>query len=115
MARYDIDKQPQLNELAPMIVAAQDELSALCNGKRFRMSIPVEDTDSDMVIGDALRHSLAFVRAALGATTGANAVDPPAEGRERGLRATEALSSPTIATPPAPQDARGERILEMED
>lgn len=67
MARYDIDKKPEsLDELEPMIEAAQAELSALCHGKRFRMSIPVEAEDSDMVIGDALRHSLAFVRAALG-------------------------------------------------
>jgi hypothetical protein len=104
MARYDIDKQPQLNELAPMIVAAQEELSALCNGKRFRMSIPVEDSDSDMVIGDALRHSLAFVRAALGVTTDANAVDPVPEKGTDGLRAPQPLSSPTVPTPPAPQD-----------
>lgn len=66
MAKYDMDRKPEsLSELEPMILAAQEELKALCNGKRFRMSVPVDDTDSDMVIGDALRHSLAFVRAAL--------------------------------------------------
>lgn len=66
MARYSMDKQPaSLNDLEPMILAAQVELNALCQGKRFRMSIPVQDDDSDMAIGDALRHSLAFVRAAL--------------------------------------------------
>lgn len=76
--RYDIDKKPEsLAELEPMILAAQEELSALCNGKKFRMSIPVDDTDSDMRIGDALRHSLAFVRAALAAAPAA-APAPPA-------------------------------------
>lgn len=65
MARYDIDKKPHsLDELSALIVAAQKELSDLCNGKRFRMTIPVEDTDSDVMIGDALRHSLALVRSA---------------------------------------------------
>jgi hypothetical protein len=105
MARYDIDKRPQsLAELAPMILAAQRELSALCNGKRFRMSIPVDDADSDMVIGDALRHSLAFVRASLGAVTGEDyAVDPAPETGTDGLRATEPLSSPTVA-PPQPAE-----------
>ncbi len=66
MARYVIGREPEtLSELEPMIVAAQKELVALCDGKRFRMSIPVDDADSDIVIGDALRHALAFVRAAL--------------------------------------------------
>lgn len=66
MSKYDPNKEPSsLAELEPLILAAQAELSALCNGKKFRMSIPVQDDDSDMVIGDALRHSLAFVKAAL--------------------------------------------------
>jgi hypothetical protein len=43
----------------------------------------------------------------LGATTDANAVDPPAEGRERGLRATKESDPPPEITPPAPQDERG--------
>jgi hypothetical protein len=82
MSRYDIDKKPQsLAELEPMILAAQAELSAICNGKRWRMSIPVQDDDSDMVIGDALRHSLAFVRAVL---------QPQSEDAERIARLDQA-------------------------
>lgn len=82
MSRYNPDKKPEsLAALAPLILAAQAELSALCNGKRFRMSIPVDDADSDMVIGDALRHALAFVHAALSASRTPNeptpALEPP--------------------------------------
>lgn len=36
------------------VKAAYDELSALCHGKQFRMSIPMRDTDSDIVIGIGL-------------------------------------------------------------
>jgi hypothetical protein len=64
--RYDIDKKPEsLADIVALIERAHEELSALCKGKRFRMSVPVDDADSDMVIGDALRHSLAFFKAAL--------------------------------------------------
>lgn len=79
MPRYDIDRKPEsLAELEPMILLAQEELSALCHGKRFRMSVPVDSEDSDMVIGDALRHSLAFVRAALGKAPSGSKEAPPA-------------------------------------
>jgi hypothetical protein len=84
MARYVVGREPEtLAELEPMIVAAQNELSALCEGKRFRMSIPVEDTDSDMVIGDALRHALAFVRAVLDKKTSVTPAPPSAPTPEQ--------------------------------
>jgi hypothetical protein len=34
--------------------AAIAELNRLCNGEPFKMSIPVQDTDSDQIIGAAL-------------------------------------------------------------
>ena len=52
-----------VDELLALLAQAHTEVSALCNGKRWRMSIPVEHDDSDMVIGDALRHAAAFVKA----------------------------------------------------
>lgn len=45
------------NEAATIRAAlgkAVHELNELCNRKPFRMSIPVKDTDSDQVIGEAL-------------------------------------------------------------
>jgi len=35
--------------------AASAELQRLCEGKRFRMSIPVQPDDSDVILGDALQ------------------------------------------------------------
>ena len=35
--------------------AASAELQRLCEGKRFRMSIPAQPDDSDVVLGDALQ------------------------------------------------------------
>ena len=35
--------------------AAREELSRLCHGGRFRMSIPVQPDDSDVILGDALQ------------------------------------------------------------
>lgn len=43
-----------MKKLMQQIEAAQNELSELCKGKQFRMSIPVQETDSDVVIGSAL-------------------------------------------------------------
>jgi hypothetical protein len=63
MSRYEQKENVSLDGLLALIDAAQEELSALCKGKKFRMTIPVEHDDSDMVIGDALRHAQAFVRA----------------------------------------------------
>lgn len=41
---------------------AHDELSRLCKGKQFRMSIPVQHDDSDIVIGDGLRAGREYAR-----------------------------------------------------
>lgn len=35
--------------------AAREELSRLCHGGRFHMSIPVQPDDSDVILGDALQ------------------------------------------------------------
>ena len=35
---------------------ARKEVSALCNGKSWRMCVPVEDADSDMVLCKAIDH-----------------------------------------------------------
>lgn len=35
--------------------AAREELSRLCHGGRFRMSIPAQPDDSDVILGDALQ------------------------------------------------------------
>ena len=35
--------------------AASAELQRLCEGKRFRMSIPAQPDDSDVILGDALQ------------------------------------------------------------
>jgi hypothetical protein len=41
-------------ELKDKIEAAQNEVSELCKGKRFKMSIPVQETDTDVIISGAL-------------------------------------------------------------
>jgi len=43
-----------MKKLMQQIEAAQNELSELCKGKQFKMSIPVHQTDSDVIIGNAL-------------------------------------------------------------
>lgn len=66
MTRY-VETQAEdvsYESLLGMLQRAQEELTRLCHGKRFRMSVPVEHDDSDMVIGDALRHAEAFIKAA---------------------------------------------------
>jgi len=35
--------------------AAREELSRLCHGGRFRMTIPAQPDDSDVILGDALQ------------------------------------------------------------
>jgi hypothetical protein len=42
-------------ELKAKIEKAWDELNALCQGKKFRMCIPVQPDDTDRVIGEGLR------------------------------------------------------------
>jgi hypothetical protein len=45
----------RLDALKARVVAAQQEVYALCEGKhRWTMTVPVQPTDSDEVIGDAL-------------------------------------------------------------
>lgn len=41
--------------------AANAELQRLCEGKRFRMSIPVQPDDSDVVLWDALQALKALI------------------------------------------------------
>jgi hypothetical protein len=38
----------------PVVAAAINEIDLLCKGKQWRMSIPVQDTDSDVVISSAI-------------------------------------------------------------
>ena len=45
---------PDLDDIALMTWDADNELRRLCGGKRFRMCIPVQPDDSDLVIGRAL-------------------------------------------------------------
>lgn len=54
----------KLDALRLMIEAAHDEVSAICKGKQWRMCIPVHPTDSDAVIGGALRKSLKLLAVA---------------------------------------------------
>lgn len=42
---------------------AHHEVSALCHGKRFRMCIPVQPDDSDIVLSEALRDSERMIEA----------------------------------------------------
>lgn len=44
-----------LDELQKLCDEAHDEVSAICKGKQWRMCIPVHPTDSDALIGGALR------------------------------------------------------------
>jgi hypothetical protein len=45
-----------LDAIKTRLEAARTELSALCHGKRWQMTIPARpDDDSDLVIGAALR------------------------------------------------------------
>ncbi len=56
----------QWTELEKLAKAADDEVCALAEGKRkWTMSIPVQSTDSDILISDALRkipHLIALAR-----------------------------------------------------
>lgn len=46
--------RPKIEDAEAVIKAAEEMLSALCHGKRFEMTIPVQETDPDIVIGNAL-------------------------------------------------------------
>ncbi len=49
------EQDRDMAEVIAKIEKAMDEVSALCNGKKWRMCIPAErDSDSDLVIDDAL-------------------------------------------------------------
>jgi hypothetical protein len=64
MSRHVISDEPvSLDRLVEMLEQAAAEVSALCHGKRWRMCVPVDSDDSDIVIGDALRHARAFIAA----------------------------------------------------
>ncbi len=57
MSRYIIRKEREpftVADALAMIELARKEVSALCDGKKFRMCIPVEHDDSDVTIADAL-------------------------------------------------------------
>lgn len=41
--------------------AAREELSRLCHGGRFRMTIPVQPDDSDVILWDALQALKALI------------------------------------------------------
>lgn len=41
--------------------AAREELSRLCHGGRFRMTIPAQPDDSDVILGDALQALKALI------------------------------------------------------
>ena len=43
-----------MNETNVKVAAAIKEIDSLCKGKQWRMSIPVQDTDSDVVISTAI-------------------------------------------------------------
>jgi hypothetical protein len=44
-----------IEELKQKMIKAQDELNALCHGKKFTMRVPVRpDEDSDLVIAEGL-------------------------------------------------------------
>jgi hypothetical protein len=43
-----------MNETNAKVAAAIKEIDSLCKGKRWHMSIPVQDTDSDVVISSAI-------------------------------------------------------------
>lgn len=66
--------------------AAHDEVVRLCEGGRFTMTVPVEDTDSDVVLGapaEDLPLAIAALRAAL--AVHAEHIAPLARaGRENG-------------------------------
>jgi uncharacterized protein with PIN domain len=51
----------QLEHIKERLTKARAELSALCHGKQFRMCIPLQDDDSDQLIGAALRDSMKLI------------------------------------------------------
>lgn len=46
--------RPKIEDAERVIKAAEEMLNALCHGKRFEMTIPVQENDADIVIGNAL-------------------------------------------------------------
>lgn len=64
MSRYTLIKEPVSREsVVEMLSRAQAEVVALCHGKRWRMCVPVEAEDSDVVLGDALYHARELIGA----------------------------------------------------
>lgn len=63
---YIVKEEPEpplnLDEIERAIHAASRELERLCDGGRFRMCVPVQDTDSDMVLNQALSLALKLVK-----------------------------------------------------
>lgn len=51
-------------EIRKIIEDAQDEVSAICKGKQWRMCIPYQRNDSDALIGGALRMAAKLVAVA---------------------------------------------------
>lgn len=50
-----VASEAEADSLQRAVDAAHREISALCHGKQWRMCIPVDPSDSDIVICDALR------------------------------------------------------------
>jgi len=71
VARYILDGERTITVASVIeeIEKAQDEISAICHGKRWRMCVPVDDGESDIVIGDALRHAKILIQRLQGSTT----------------------------------------------
>jgi hypothetical protein len=69
-------EQGEADEALVAIEKAREEVSALCNGKRWTMSIPArEGEDSDLVIADALRKARSALLASRPSEITANARD----------------------------------------
>lgn len=92
-------KAEQLAEIEARHKAASEEVKALCDGKRWRMCIPVQSTDSDVVITSSLKDIpvlLAVINAMrhdLATTHGLHAMDSPIADE----RAFE-IKHPSLAT-----------------
>lgn len=48
--KFGFDKMP----LETLVKSAYDEISALCKGKDWLMSIPIQPSDSDIILTEAL-------------------------------------------------------------
>jgi hypothetical protein len=46
--------RPKIDDAESVLANAENVLSELCHGKRFEMCVPVRDTDTDIVLGNAL-------------------------------------------------------------